>query len=135
MNFTQIRKVVDELAGSAANEVKIETAGMKIHLRFSHSGESPAIVAAPPLDAQTGSEVITAPMPGVVYLSPSPDASPFASQGEQVASGETLLLVEAMKSMLPVRAPCDAIIEEILVSDETAVELAQPLIRLRLVSV
>ncbi|MDF3605781.1 hypothetical protein PE067_06250 [Paracoccus sp. DMF-8] len=113
---------MDELAGSAATEVKVETGGMKIHLRFAQAGAAP------------GAETVTAPMPGVVYLAPSPGAAPFAGIGAQVASGDTLLLVEAMKSMLPVRAPFDAVVEDILTSDESPVEIGRPLIRLRPVS-
>lgn len=134
MNFTQVREIVDELAGSAASEVKVETEGVKIHLRFSQSGAASEEVAAHQALPQEKSEAITAPMPGVVYLASSPEAAPFASEGAQVASGETLLLIEAMKSMLPVRAPFSAIVEEVLVTDESPVEIAQPLIRLRPVS-
>lgn len=130
MDFAEIRRIVDELAGSAASEVKVETGGIKIRLRFAQTAATPiSAPAAPSTD-----EAVTAPMPGVVYLAPSPGAAPFASPGTQVASGDTLLLVEAMKSMLPVRAPFDAVVGEILVADESAVEIGQPLIRLRPVS-
>lgn len=132
MDFVEIKRIVDELAGSAASEIKVETGGMKIHLRFGQPGQVPVpLPAAQPLE---GAEAVIAPMPGVVYLSPSPDAAPFAGIGAQVASGDTLLLVEAMKSMLPVRAPFDAVVEEVLVADESPVEIGQPLIRLRPVS-
>ena len=128
MDFAQIRRIVDELAGSAATEVKVETGGMKVHLRFAHAHAAPVALATP------GAETVTAPMPGVVYLAPTPGAAPFASPGARVALGDTLLLVEAMKSMLPVRAPFDAVIEEVLTADESPVEIGQPLIRLRPVS-
>lgn len=128
MDFAEIRRIVDELAGSAASEVKVETGGMKIHLCFAQTGAAaPVASAAMP----EGGETITAPMPGVVYLAPSPGAAPFADIGAQVALGDTLLLVEAMKSMLPVRAPFDAVVEDILTTDESSVEIDQPLIRLR----
>ena len=132
MDFAQIRRIVDELAGSAATEVKVETGGMKVHLRFTDAHAAP--VAAPVAVATPGVETVTAPMPGVVYLAPTPGAAPFASSGARVALGDTLLLVEAMKSMLPVRAPFDAVIEEVLTADESPVEIGQPLIRLRPVS-
>lgn len=134
MDFAEIRRIVDELAGSAAREVKVETGGMKIHLRLAQAGAAPVAVPVSAATPREGAEAVTAPMPGVVYLSPSPAAAPFASTGARVASGDTLLLLEAMKSMLPVCAPFDAIVDEILVADEFPVEIGQPLIRLRPVS-
>lgn len=130
MDFAEIRRIVDELAGSSASEVKVETGGMKIHLRFAQTGAAPVSAPAAP----SAEEAVTAPMPGVVYLAPTPGAAPFVHPGARVASGDTLLMVEAMKSMLPLRAPFDAMVEDILVADETPVEIGQPLIRLRPVS-
>lgn len=132
MDFAEIRRIVDELAGSAASEIKVETGGMKIHLRLADA--APVAVPVSAATPRKGAEAVTAPMPGVVYLSPSPGTAPFASTGARVASGDTLLLLEAMKSMLPVCAPFDAVVDEILVSDEIQVEIGQPLIRLRPVS-
>lgn len=131
MNLAQIRRIVDELAGSAASEVRVETDEMKLHLRFTQSGGDSIPALTGDIPALTGdSETIAAPMPGMVYFSPAPDAPPFVTVGARVAAGDTVLLIEAMKSMLPVRASCDSIVEELLVADESLVDISQPLIRL-----
>jgi acetyl-CoA carboxylase biotin carboxyl carrier protein len=73
-------------------------------------------------------EVISSPMVGTVYLSSGPDAAPFFKIGDLVKKGDTLLIVEAMKVMNPIRAPRDGKIVDICVSDATPVEFGEPLI-------
>jgi acetyl-CoA carboxylase biotin carboxyl carrier protein len=73
-------------------------------------------------------ETITSPMVGVVYLSPEPTAKPFAEAGKKVMKGDTLCLVEAMKTFNPIRAPRDGTVAEILVKDGETVEFGTPLI-------
>ncbi len=67
-------------------------------------------------------KMIEAMLPGVVYLSPSPDASPFKTVGDHVAAGETLALVEVMKSFLPIVAEADGIFVSYSVESESNVE-------------
>lgn len=73
-------------------------------------------------------EVIPSPMVGTVYLSSGPEAAPFFKVGDLVKKGDTLLIVEAMKVMNPIRAPREGKILEICVSDATPVEFGEPLI-------
>lgn len=132
MDFARIRSVVDSLAGSAAAEVRIKTAEMDLHVRFA---PQPAVAAAPtPAAVAEGLVEVAAPMPGLVYLAPAPSTPRFVEAGAQVAAGDTLLLIEAMKSMLPVRAPLDGTVEAVLAVDEEAVAAAQVLVRIRPVS-
>lgn len=135
MDFARIRSVVDSLAGSAAAEIRIRTAEMDLHVRFA---PEPAVASVPApasaTAAQEGLVDVAAPMPGLVYLAPAPSAPRFVEPGRRVAAGDTLLLIEAMKSMLPVRAPVDGIVEAVLVADEEAVAAAQVLVRMRPVS-
>tara|TARA_A100001037_G_scaffold196534_1_gene175809 strand:- start:3608 stop:4048 length:441 start_codon:yes stop_codon:yes gene_type:complete len=77
-------------------------------------------------DNRTGA--ITAPMVGVVYLSPEPGAAPFIKPGETVSEGQTLLLLEAMKTFNPVRATRAGRVTEICVSDQTPVEFGEDLV-------
>ena len=71
---------------------------------------------------------LTSPMVGVVYLSPEPNAKPFVTVGAHVNAGDTVALVEAMKTFNPIKADKDGTVKEILVTDGAAVEFGQPLI-------
>ena len=71
---------------------------------------------------------VTAPMVGVVYLAPEPGSPPFVKPGDIVEEGQTLLLIEAMKTFNPVRAPHAGRVERILVADKTPVEFGEELV-------
>jgi acetyl-CoA carboxylase biotin carboxyl carrier protein len=71
---------------------------------------------------------LKSPMVGVVYLAPEPGAKPFVKVGATVHAGDTVALVEAMKTFNPIKADTDGIVKKILVSDGGAVEFDQPLI-------
>jgi len=70
---------------------------------------------------------VTSPMVGTVYLQPEPGAAAFISVGQQVAEGDTLLIVEAMKTMNHIPAPKSGTVKRILVEDGAAVEFGSPL--------
>ncbi len=71
---------------------------------------------------------VNAPMVGTAYTAPEPGAEPFVSIGDTVSAGQTLLLIEAMKTFNPVRAPKAGRVAQILISDATPVEYGEPLI-------
>jgi acetyl-CoA carboxylase biotin carboxyl carrier protein len=66
-------------------------------------------------------------MVGTAFLSPEPSAKPFVALGDAVKAGDTLLIVEAMKVMNPITAPCGGVIKKLLISDGQPVEFDQPL--------
>ena len=70
---------------------------------------------------------VASPMVGVVYFSSEPGAAPFVKLGDTVSQGQTLLLVEAMKTFNPIRAPRAGKVTQILVSDTQPVEYGEPL--------
>ena len=70
---------------------------------------------------------VTAPMVGTVYMQPEPGAPAFISVGTSISEGDTLLIVEAMKTMNQIPAPKSGIIKRILVEDGAAVEFGSPL--------
>ena len=70
---------------------------------------------------------VTSPMVGTVYMSPEPGAKPFASAGQTVSEGDTLLIIEAMKTMNHIPAPRSGTIKRILVEDGGPVEFGAPL--------
>ena len=71
---------------------------------------------------------LKSPMVGVVYLAPEPGAKPFVKVGTTVHAGDTVALVEAMKTFNPIKSDVDGVVKDILVSDGAAVEYDQPLI-------
>ncbi len=74
---------------------------------------------------------VKSPMVGTAYLAPDPSAKPFVTVGSKIKKGETVLIVEAMKTMNHIPATQDGIIEEILINDGEAVEFDQELIRIK----
>jgi acetyl-CoA carboxylase biotin carboxyl carrier protein len=78
--------------------------------------------------APSKGESIFSPMVGTVYLSGEPGAAPFIKKGDTVKKGDTLLIVEAMKVMNPIRAPRDGKVVEVCVQDSNPVEFGEPLV-------
>lgn len=74
---------------------------------------------------------ITAPLVGTFYVASEPGADPFVKPGQKVKKGQTVGLLEAMKMMSEVQAPCDCVIEEILAQDGALVSFGEALIRYR----
>lgn len=87
--------------------------------------ETPAPQDATDMSAHPG--VVTSPMVGTVYLRSNPDADAFAKVGDTVKQGDTILLVEAMKTFNPITAEKGGKIAEILVEDGQPVEYGEPL--------
>ncbi|HFQ7556906.1 TPA: acetyl-CoA carboxylase biotin carboxyl carrier protein subunit [Streptococcus pyogenes] len=76
-------------------------------------------------------DIVESPLVGVAYLAASPDKPPFVAVGDTVKKGQTLVIIEAMKVMNEVPAPCDGVITEILVSNEDVIEFGQGLVRIK----
>jgi acetyl-CoA carboxylase biotin carboxyl carrier protein len=66
-------------------------------------------------------------MVGTLYLAPDPGSPPFVVPGDQVSEGDTLFIIEAMKTMNPVRAPLAGTVKRVLASNETPVEFGEVL--------
>ena len=144
-----VRKLADILTDTGLSEIEVEHSGLKIRvaktltaapMQMMHAAPaapSPAPVAAATASATASSEaaaparssgdVINSPMVGSVYLQPEPGAEPFVKVGDTVAAGQTLMIIEAMKTMNPIPAPRAGRIVEILVEDGQPVEFGEPL--------
>ena len=79
-------------------------------------------------DFQNDPRAIKSPMVGTVYLQPEPGANKFINIGDDVKSGQTLLIIEAMKTMNPIESSLQGKVTKILVENEQAVEFGQPLV-------
>lgn len=143
-----VRELASILRDADLGEVEIEHEGLRIRVSKSipnapapvqyaaaPAAPSPAQAAAPaavPAAAAPAAaaydNAIASPMVGTVYLSPEPGAKPFVAVGDKVKKGDTLMLVEAMKTFNPVEAPTSGTVKEIIVSDSQPVEFGEPLI-------
>lgn len=85
-------------------------------------------VAASEDDPANHPGAVTSPMVGTIYMQAEPEAEPFISVGAKVAEGDTLLIVEAMKTMNHIPAPRAGVVQRILVDDGAAVEYGAPLV-------
>lgn len=88
---------------------------------------APAAPPAAPADASSHPGAVLSPMVGTAYLAPNEDASPFVKVGDRVTKGQTILLVEAMKTFNQIHAPNDGVVKQILVGNADPVEFNQPL--------
>ena len=87
-----------------------------------------AVAAAPAGDPAEDPGVVASPMVGTVYLQAEPGSSPFVKLGDTVAEGQTILIIEAMKTMNQIPAPRAGRVKRILVEDGSPVEFGAPLI-------
>ena len=90
--------------------------------------ESVSTVAAQEAKPEITGHALKSPMVGVVYLAGEPGAAPFVKVGSTVHAGDTVALVEAMKTFNPIKSDVDGRVKKILVADGAAVEFDQPLV-------
>jgi acetyl-CoA carboxylase biotin carboxyl carrier protein len=90
------------------------------------SAAASAVAAAPTVDAARNA--VPSPMVGTAYASPSPDSKPFIEVGQQVREGQTLLIIEAMKTMNQIPSPRSGTVTAILFKDSQPVEYGEPLV-------
>ena len=110
--------VVQQVAAPAAVAAPVATAS---------GAAAPAAVAAVD-DPASHPGAVTSPMVGTVYMQAEPGAAPFISVGASIAEGDTLLIIEAMKTMNQIPSPRSGTIKRILVEDGGAVEFGAPLV-------
>ena len=111
-----------------ANIVQM-TAAPAVQYAAAPAAAAPAVAAAPaaPEDPAQHPGAVTSPMVGTCYLSAEPGAAPFVTIGATVAEGQTVLIIEAMKTMNHIPAPRAGVVKRILVTDGHPVEYGAPL--------
>lgn len=89
---------------------------------------APETAAAAPIAQAAPDNAVTSPMVGTIYFAPEPGAPAFVAVGDKVKKGDTVMLVEAMKTFNPIEAPKAGTVKAILVEDTQPVEFGEPLI-------
>jgi len=144
-----VRELAAILTDTGLSEIEVSHGDMKLRLTRTLTMAAPiaapahAVLAAPAAapaalpaaaeaprgdDARAHPGAVSSPMVGTAYLSPEPGANVFIKLGDQVAEGQTLLIVEAMKTFNPIPAPRAGKVTRILVSDGQPVEFGEPLV-------
>jgi len=139
-----IRELALLLDETSLTEIEIERAGLRVRVarNVSIAASVPAaasVVAATPAPAATSAPAATAdfskhpgavpsPMVGTAYWAPEPGAKPFIEVGSKVSAGQTLLIIEAMKTMNQIPSPRAGTVTQILVEDGQPVEFGEPLV-------
>jgi acetyl-CoA carboxylase biotin carboxyl carrier protein len=140
-----IRKLADILNTTGLTEIEVEQGALRIKVAkqgvaMSHAQvtSAPVYAAAPPPPAAAAAtpaaapaakgDPVKSPMVGTVYLRPQPGADAFIKVGDKVTAGQTLLIVEAMKTMNPIPAPRAGTVVEIVAGDSEPVEFGEVLV-------
>jgi len=137
-----IRELAELLAETGLTEIEIEQGGARLRVARQREGTFVATTSAAPVAVPVGgvpaaesstpkapqAGAVTSPMVGTVYVAPEPGKPPFVKVGDLVQEGDTLLIVEAMKTMNPILSPRGGTVTEILVHDAEPVEFGQELL-------
>ena len=137
-----IRDLAGILNDTNLTEIEVELGDLKVrvsrHSPAVHAVAGPAYAAAPtspqfpasaaPAVADVSKNAVPSPMVGTAYLSHSPDAKPFITVGQAVTEGQTLLIIEAMKTMNQIPSPRAGTVTAILFEDAQPVEYGMPLV-------
>ena len=131
------KKIIEELTNylKEFNLSEIEYAEGSTKVKVSRSINTSAISGISPSEAKKNQEVIessgtnvTSPIVGTAYLAPEPGAKKFVEVGQKIKKGQTIMIVEAMKTMNHVASTADGIVKEICIEDGQPVEFGQTLI-------
>nr|WMC94735.1 acetyl-CoA carboxylase biotin carboxyl carrier protein [Aminobacter aminovorans] len=142
------QQLVRDLAGilndTNLTEIEVELGDLKVRVSRqaaaavqAYAAPAPLPVAAAPVAAaaaapaaavDTSKNAVPSPMVGTAYLAPSPDAKPFIEIGSVVKEGQTLLIIEAMKTMNQIPSPRSGTVKAILIEDAQPVEYGMPLV-------
>ncbi|MGO3927068.1 acetyl-CoA carboxylase biotin carboxyl carrier protein [Rhodopseudomonas pseudopalustris] len=134
-----IRELALLLEETNLTEIEIERSGLRLRVARNvtvaatmpaMANYAPAAAAAPaaPADVSKHPGMVPSPMVGTVYVAPSPGAKPFIEVGSRVSAGDTLFIVEAMKTMNQIPSPRAGTVTQILVEDGQPVEFGEPLV-------
>jgi acetyl-CoA carboxylase biotin carboxyl carrier protein len=131
----ELAKLLDE---TGLTEIELERDGFRVRVGRAMVAAAPATPAAPPMPPPAPGKaapaeparhpgLVTSPMVGTAYVAAEPGAAPFVEIGSRVSAGDTLLIIEAMKTMNQIPAPRSGTVTQILIEDGQPVEFGEPL--------
>lgn len=137
-----IRELAMLLDETKLTEIEIERAGLRVRVarnisiaaslppNYAPAAGAPVAASGPPLVADVAKHpgMVPSPMVGTVYWASEPGAKPFIEVGTRVTAGQTLLIIEAMKTMNQIPSPRDGTVTQILIEDGQPVEYGEPLV-------
>jgi len=138
-----IRELAEILDDTGLSEIEIEKSGLKIRVAreltvqpMAAVAGAPAVAVPPPAAAMPAAGAdpakhpgaVKSPMVGTAYLGPEPGVAPFVDIGARVSEGDTLLIIEAMKTMNQIPAPNSGKVTAILIENGQPVEFGEPLV-------
>jgi acetyl-CoA carboxylase biotin carboxyl carrier protein len=134
-----VRELAAILRETGLTEIEVERGDLRLRISRAngaapfHAAHAPQPGGAPapppaPVDQRALVGAVHAPMVGTAYLAPKPDEPPFVQIGDVVSEGQTLMVIEAMKTFNPIPAPRAGRVTQVLVSDQQPVEFGQALI-------
>ena len=136
MTNQEIYDLMTRFDGSGLQRLKLSQGDFKIELEkaapmVSAAPAAPVMAQAAPAAAPKAEEapVVSAPLVGTFYAAPAPEQPPFVQAGDRVKKGQTVCLIEAMKTMIEVPAPCDCVIEEVLKANGELAAFGEALMR------
>ncbi len=109
-------------------KIRVGLAPATTHVAAPLPTATPVAAAVAPGKTEPSGTPVPSPMVGTVYLSPSPGAAAFIKVGDKVKQGDTLLIIEAMKVMNPIKAPKAGVVSQIVVEDTKPVEFGETLV-------
>jgi acetyl-CoA carboxylase biotin carboxyl carrier protein len=139
MDLDQLRKVIEIFESSSLSELEIEERGIRFRLAKGGAQEIEVKKEIPHLKRKRGAQkvegergkkelvAVRSPLVGTFYRSPSPDEEPFVEVGDEVKTGETVCIIEAMKVMNEITSELEGRVREILVGNGQPVEYDQQL--------
>jgi acetyl-CoA carboxylase biotin carboxyl carrier protein len=135
-----IRELANLLTETGLSEIEVEKDGARLRVARQIGGivaaaptpvqaaAAPAAAPAPAAPSGPPPGAVSSPMVGTVYVSPEPGKPPFVKVGDKVKEGDTVLIVEAMKTMNPILAPKAGTVTDICIRDADPVEFGQTLL-------
>jgi len=127
-----IKKLKDENLGSlkfSNKNISIEISNISGSVQVTQNPVSnqPQNVSNTQTNESSSMQSIDSPMVGIIYLTPKPSSPPFVKSGQKIKKGDTICLIEAMKTFNEIKSDKDGVVKSILIKNGEAVEFGQPL--------
>lgn len=143
MNIQDIYQLMNHFEGSSVSELEMEMEGVKVSLK--KGGHAVSVFKTETMNqpiktkelkpaespVESSGTKVEAPLLGTFYAAPSPEEAPFVTVGKEVKKGDVVGIIEAMKLMNEITAPCDGVIESIQVENGQMVEYHQVLMTVK----